>query len=90
MSLLFKILCIALKYKYKLIFINRISRYTSKISDIINMNIKENLTIVKDNLNDEEIIKVYKLSYLYNYIMSIQDREEVLFYQVGKNKISNC
>jgi len=33
---------------------------------------------------------VYKLSYLYNYIMSIQDRKEVLFYQVGKNKISNC
>jgi len=54
------------------------------------MNIKENLTIVKDNLNDEEIIKVYKLSYLYNYIMSIPDREKVLFYQVGKNKISNC
>lgn len=60
MSLLFKILYIALKYKYKLIFINRISQYTSKISDIINMNIKKNLTIVKDNLNDEEIIKLYK------------------------------
>lgn len=40
---------------------------------IFNMSIKENLTSVKENLTDEEIVKACKLACLHDYIMSLPE-----------------
>ena len=50
---------------------------------IFNMTIKENLTSVKDNLSDEEIVKACKLACLHDYIMSLPDGYDTIVGEGG-------
>jgi len=50
---------------------------------IFNLSIKENFTIVKDELTDEEIIKACKLAKLHDFIMSLPDGYDTLVGEGG-------
>ncbi len=50
---------------------------------IFNMTIRENLTLVKDGLTEEEMIEACKLAKLHDFIMSLPDRYDTLVGEGG-------
>lgn len=52
---------------------------------IFNMTIRENLTIVKNGLSEEEMIKACKMARLHDFVMSLPDGYDTLIGEAGIN-----